>query len=145
MPLNDNRSPLGSAVSGPILVSACLLGQECRYDGGHCGHEEISRLAEERGAIPICPELMGGLTAPRPPAEIVGGNGDDVLAGRARVLDKSGRDVTEAFVRGAEAVLRAARESGARLAVLKERSPSCGVHIIYDGSFAGRRISGRGV
>ncbi|MGQ9779516.1 MAG: DUF523 domain-containing protein [Bacillota bacterium] len=131
--------------SGPILVSACLLGHACRYDGGHCRHEGVLRLLAGREIVPVCPEALGGLAIPRPPAEIVGGDGQDVLAGRARVVDQTGKDVTEAFRRGAEAVLACAVSCGAKAAVLKERSPSCGVRCIYDGSFARRLRPGLGV
>ncbi|NLG85218.1 MAG: DUF523 domain-containing protein [Firmicutes bacterium] len=130
---------------GPILVSACLLGLACRYDGGHCRHEGVLRLLAGREIVPVCPEVLGGLAIPRPPAEIVGGNGHDVLAGRARVVDKTGRDVTEAFRRGAEAALAKAEACGVKAAVLKERSPSCGVRWIYDGSFTRRLRPGLGV
>ena len=130
---------------GPVLVSACLLGRACRYDGGHCRREDIVGALAGREVLPICPESMGGLTVPRAPAEIVGGGGGEVLAGRAQAIDREGVDRTEAFLRGAGAVLALARERGAKAAVLKERSPSCGVHYIYDGSFRGRAVPGQGV
>ncbi|HLV59896.1 MAG TPA: DUF523 domain-containing protein, partial [Fredinandcohnia sp.] len=100
-------------------------------------------LAEGR-VVPLCPEVAGGLPVPRPPAEIQGGDGRDVLAGRARVATREG-DVTAFFLAGAEAALAAARAHGVVAAVLKERSPSCGVRQVYDGSFSGQRRSGMGV
>ncbi len=130
---------------GPILASACLLGRACRYDGGCCRNEKVTFALAGRDVLAICPESLGGLGVPRAPAEIAGGDGGDVLAGRARVIDREGTDRTAAFLRGARAVLALARERGAKAAVLKERSPSCGVHRIHDGSFSGRTIPGRGV
>ncbi|MGE5528466.1 MAG: DUF523 domain-containing protein [Patescibacteria group bacterium] len=120
--------------SGPILVSACLLGEACRYDRSHCRHEGVARLAAEGRAIPVCPEMLGGLGAPRPPAEIVGGDGAAVLNGRAKVVDREGRDLTGAFVYGAELALAEAKRHGAAAALLKEGSPSCGVRRINGGT-----------
>lgn len=108
---------------GPLLVSACLADVRCRYDGAA---KPTPALAGRGGVLALCPEVAGGLGVPREPAEIVGGDGEDVLAGRARVVTRGGRDVTAEFVRGAESVLDLARRSGVRLAVLKARSPSCG-------------------
>jgi uncharacterized protein YbbK (DUF523 family) len=102
-------------------------------------------LAARGQVVPICPEVAGGLPIPRLPAEVVGGSGEDVLAGRARVLTASGQDVTEAYIRGAEVALMSARRYGASLAVLKARSPSCGALAIYDGSHTGRVVPGQGV
>ena len=130
---------------GPVVVSACLLGRACRYDGGHCRHEGVLRFLAGRRVVPVCPESLGGLVIPRPPAEIAGGDGRDVLAGRAKVLDREGKDVTAAFLRGAEAALAEAEACGAKAAVLKERSPSCGVHWIYDGTFSRTLRPGPGV
>ena len=129
----------------PLLVSACLLGEPCRYDGGHCKHEGVSAFIAGRVVVPVCPEVLGGLTVPRPPAEIVGGDGQDVLAGRARVVDRDGKDVTAWFVKGAQAALALARKHGIKAAILKERSPSCGPRQVYDGTFTRRRVDGRGV
>jgi uncharacterized protein YbbK (DUF523 family) len=130
---------------GKILVSACLAGAKCKYSGGHNLVPAIAALVREGKALPVCPETLGGLNIPRPPAEIQGGDGHDVLAGRARVVDKEGRDVTAAFLRGAAATLARAREMGAELVVLKERSPSCGSKLIYDGTFTGTTRPGPGV
>lgn len=131
-----------------VLVSACLLGQPVRYDGGGQRSDSavLQRWLDEGWVLPLCPELAGGLPVPRAPAEIgAGAGGGEVLAGRARVVDASGQDLTAAFVAGAEQALRAARQHGIRLAVLKEGSPSCGSARIYDGSFAARRVPGQGV
>lgn len=95
--------------------------------------------------MPVCPEQLGGLGTPREPAEIVGGDGHDVIDGTARVMARDGTDVTERFVRGAGEALALARLVQAECIVLKEGSPSCGVHRIYDGSFTGRAIAGCGV
>ena len=119
----------------PILISACLLGVRCRYDGGSKPQEPILRLMEKYTLIPVCPEQLGGLPTPRLPSERIG----------AQVVMKDGTDVTAAYRRGAEEALRLARLFGCRRAVLKERSPSCGSGTIYDGSFSKTLISGDGV
>lgn len=128
-----------------VLVSACLSGRPCRYNGAGALHPLIARLCEDGSAVPICPEVSGGLPVPRPPSEIVGGRGRDIWAGRARVLTDGGRDVTDAFRRGAEHALAVARSCGATAAVLVDNSPSCGVRWIHDGSFTGRLCRGEGV
>lgn len=131
-----------------VLVSACLLGEPVRFDGGHkLGRDPVLvRWLEEGRVVPLCPEVAGGLPVPRPPAEIEGARGAlSVLAGRAKVVDSNGRDVTQAFVAGAEAGLASAKASSIRVAVLEEGSPSCGSSFVYDGSFSGRRVEGPGV
>jgi uncharacterized protein YbbK (DUF523 family) len=131
-----------------ILISACLVGEPTRFDGTAvpCETAEIARWRAEGRLLPVCPEVAGGCPAPRPPAEIEpAGTAEAVLAGRARVRDASGADVSEAFMRGAEATLETARRAGARLAVLKDRSPSCGSTVVHDGTFSGRTIAGRGL
>jgi len=131
-----------------ILVSACLMGRAVRFDGRAkpTDHEIFLRWRDEGRLIPFCPEVVGGLPVPRPPAEIEGGRGARaVLEGRARIRTTEGRDVTAFFLAGARAALRAAREQGVRLAVLKENSPSCGVHRVFDGSFTGTRTPGPGL
>ena len=123
-----------------ILVSACLMGRRVRYDGGAktSSDERLAAWLREGRLVPFCPEVEGGLAVPRPAAEIEGGaGGAAVLSGAARVLATDGSDVTAAFVTGARAALEAARACGARLAVLKEGSPSCGALTIYDGTFSG--------
>lgn len=131
--------------TGPVLVSACLAGVPSRFDGSGAKDDLVSRLVAEGRAVLVCPEVDGGLSTPRPPAEIVGGDGHDVLAGRARVLTKEGVDVTDAYVKGAHAALAAAERAGARVAVLKSRSPSCGLGRIYDGSHNRHLTAGDGV
>ncbi|CAB1128057.1 conserved protein of unknown function [Candidatus Hydrogenisulfobacillus filiaventi] len=127
------------------LVSACLAGMRVRYDGRDSAAVAWLTAVSRGQAIPLCPEVLGGLDIPREPAEIVGGTGEDVLEGRARVQTQSGRDVTGAFLEGAFRVLGAARALGVTAAVLKSRSPSCGCTAIYDGSFSGRLRPGAGV
>lgn len=128
-----------------ILVSACLLGLCARYDGGHNLCPPLLELARAGLCLPVCPEQLGGLPTPREPAEITGGSGDDVLAGRARVLGKTGTDLTAAFIRGAEQTLLLARSMPVTAAVLKARSPSCGVGHIYDGTLTKTQREGSGV
>ena len=129
----------------PVLVSACLAGRACRFDGSSNEASEVTRLVAEGRAILVCPEEDGGLGTPRPPAEIVGGDGHDVLEGRARVVTRDGQDVTEAYLEGARKALDAARAAGATKAILKARSPSCGKGAIYDGSFTRSLGVGDGV
>lgn len=129
----------------PVLVSACLAGRACRFDGSANGDDEVARLVAEDRAVLVCPEVDGGLGTPRPPAEIVGGDGADVLAGRARVVTAAGVDVTDAYVAGARRALEAAQEAGVERAILKARSPSCGRGAIYDGSFSRTLRDGDGV
>jgi uncharacterized protein YbbK (DUF523 family) len=127
------------------LVSACLLGICTRYDGGCFPIPCLIELAARGLAVPVCPEVAGGLPVPRPPAEIVGGDGQAVLDGQARVLTIDGQDVTRAFLSGARQALETAQRLGIRQAVLKENSPSCGRRRIYDGTFSDRLVSGQGV
>jgi uncharacterized protein YbbK (DUF523 family) len=128
----------------PVLVSACLLGRECRYDGRHNRDSELERELAARGmtAIPFCPEEHGGLGTPRPAAWIEKSGAGAVLDGRERVLTDAGVDVTKQFVAGANGALEACRLHGIRHAFLKERSPSCGVCHTHAG---GRLVSGPGV
>ncbi|WP_100403677.1 DUF523 domain-containing protein [Bacillus sp. FJAT-42315] len=128
-----------------ILISSCLAGEAVRYDGAHCLHQSLKKLLEEGKAVMACPEVMGGLSIPREPAEIIGGDGGDVLAGQAKVVTKSGKDVTEEFINGAYRMLEKAQQVNATVVVLKENSPSCGSHMIYNGEFAGKKIAGDGV
>ena len=128
-----------------ILVSACLCGVHCRYDGKAKPDEEIMALMREGRAIPVCPEQLGGLPVPRPPAEIMEGDGEAVLNGSAQVYNRLGQDVTQAFIMGAEETLHIASLSGAHKAILKANSPSCGAGVIYDGTFSGTTREGDGV
>ena len=120
-----------------LLISACLTGVNCKYDGGNNALPEdaLRALSEKYRLVPVCPEMLGGLPAPRIPCERLDG----------RVVNREGEDVTAAFARGAEEALRLAREAGCRKALLKAKSPSCGSGEIYDGSFSHRVIPGDGV
>ncbi|MEC1376913.1 DUF523 domain-containing protein [Heyndrickxia oleronia] len=128
-----------------ILVSSCLAGLDVRYNGTNCLNDKIRKLVEENKAITICPELLGGFSTPREPAEIIGGNGEDVLDGNAKVVEKSGKDVTQLYIKGAYSTLKQAKKLNATLVVLKENSPSCGSLTIYNGEFTGKKIMGMGV
>ena len=118
-----------------LLISACLLGVDCRYDGSGKRVDGLDALMARYELIPVCPEQLGGLPTPRMPSERREG----------RVVARDGRDVTDAFQRGAAQACKLARLYGARLALLKARSPSCGSGTIYDGSFSGRVVPGSGV
>ena len=118
-----------------IMVSACLTGENVKYNGGNNYSEPLSSFLAGHDVIPVCPEVLGGLPVPRQPAEIVNGT----------VTDLTGRSVDPEFRRGAEAVLEIAEKENPGLIVLQSRSPSCGVREIYDGSFSGRKIRGSGV
>ena len=120
-----------------MLVSACLLGLPCRYDGKEKAHPAVCSLLEREDLtlVPVCPEQFGGLPTPRPPSERRG----------ERVITRTGADVTEQYRRGAQQTLRLAQLYGCDCAVLKERSPSCGSGRIYDGSFSGTLTDGEGV
>ena len=118
-----------------ILISACLLGCRCRYDGASRPQPWIAALAERHTLVPVCPEQLGGLSTPRPPAERCG----------VRVVTREGGDVTAQYRRGAEEALRLCRLLGCNAALLKERSPSCGSGAIYDGTFTGTVTAGDGV
>ena len=128
-----------------ILVSSCLAGLEVRYNGSHSLDNRIQKLLQENRAITVCPELLGGFLTPREPAEIVGGDGEDVLDGKAKVVEKSGRDVTELYIKGAYHTLRKAQEVNATIIVIKEYSPSCGSAMIYNGEFKAKKVVGNGV
>ncbi len=116
--------------SRPVIVSACLAGLSTRHDGSNALNPGLLKSLEGRIIIPVCPEQLGGLRTPRPRSEITNGDGNDVLSGKASVLDEHGKDVTTSFTKGAGEVLKIARLCGATEAVLKENSPACGVKII---------------
>jgi len=123
-----------------VMISACLLGIECRYDGRHSRCSDLIDFLPSIHAIPFCPEQLGGLTTPRSPADIRGGDGYDVLAGRAKVVNNLGHDVTDPFARGAHVALSMARLTGSPMAVLKDKSPSCGIQTPYCDNPAGLGI-----
>ncbi len=118
-----------------IMVSACLLGENCKYNGGNNRNEELLRCLAGHTVIPVCPEVRGGLPIPRVPAEIVEGT----------VMNRAGENVDGAFRQGAERALELARREQPDWIILQSRSPSCGVREIYDGTFSRRRVSGMGV
>jgi len=130
-----------------ILVSACLLGQRVRYDGGDAALDDATfrRWLDEGRLVGFCPEAAGGLPVPRQPAELEHGDAEAVLHGRAAVRTRGGVEVTDAFLRGAELALAECGRHGIRLAVLKEGSPSCGVDLVNDGGFSGHKIAGQGL
>jgi uncharacterized protein YbbK (DUF523 family) len=135
-------------VMNKILVSACLMGHAVRYDGQSkpLAHPAITRWIEEGRLVTICPEMSAGMSVPRPPAEIEGAaTGEDVLSGRARVVEVSGGDVTGEFKRAAENALALAIETGCRYALLIDGSPSCGSGFVYDGTFSGLKLAANGV
>ena len=117
-----------------IIVSACLLGENCKYNGGNNRNERVLRYVEGHEVITVCPEMLGGLPCPRKPVEWVG----------ERVLTKDGDDCTENFRLGVQRALEAIGDRHVDLAILQSRSPTCGVKQIYDGTFSGVRIDGMG-
>ena len=117
------------------MVSACLLGENCKYNGGSNRNETLLRSLAGHEVIPVCPEVAGGLPVPRVPAEIVNGT----------VTNREGQNVDAAFRAGANAILERAKRERPDLIILQSRSPSCGVREIYDGSFSGKLIPGQGV
>jgi uncharacterized protein YbbK (DUF523 family) len=123
-----------------ILVSSCLLGVPVRHDARDkkCDHAVLRRWIEQGRVVSVCPEMLGGLGTPRPPAEIVND-------GSRRVVTREGRDVTHAFEDGARAAADEARANDVRIAILKANSPSCGSSFIYDGTFSGTRVEGDGI
>ncbi len=118
-----------------IVVSACLLGENCKYNGGNNHNERVLKYIEGHYVIPVCPERAGGLPAPRDPVEWVGG----------RAMTAKGLDCTKAFHLGVKKTLEALRDTPIDLAILQSRSPTCGVHQIYDGTFTGTKIDGMGI
>lgn len=122
-----------------ILISACLAGVNCKYNGGNNYNEKIMELVRNGEAILVCPEQLGGLTTPRKPSEI------KIVNGIRCVFMNDGTDVTEQYKRGAEEVLRLAKELNINKAILKAKSPSCGCGIIYDGTFTKTKIQGNGI
>lgn len=128
-------------MNSKVLISACLLGECCRYDGASKPNDIACRLfaANRDRMVPVCPEMLGGLPQPRTASEI------DAASEELRVIGAAGEDRTEAFVRGAEACLYIAEEANCRMAIMKAKSPSCGTGRVYDGSFTGTLISGDGV
>lgn len=127
------------------LVSACLLGVNCNFEGKNWLNPKLLEEFKEGELFPVCPEVLGGLSVPRVPAEIQNGDGADVLCGRAKVVNEEGVDVTEQFVKGAQETLKIAEAVGAKEALLIEKSPSCGCGEIFDGTFSEKFVEGDGV
>lgn len=141
LPLDERLALLSQADT--VLVSACLLGGRVRFDGAHKHSERVARALAGKAVVPLCPEVGSGLPVPRPPVHLTRGDGDAVLAGEARARTLEGAlDLTVAFLAGARLALAAAERHGARVALLKEKSPSCGSRAVY---VDGRAVSGRGV
>jgi uncharacterized protein YbbK (DUF523 family) len=136
-----------SNVASKILMSACLLGENTRYDGGHNRVDTpiIESWKSEGRILSICPEIEGGLPIPHPPAEVINADGDTIIDGKGKVVDVNGKDVTEEFMLGAQKALQLARDNNIELALLKARSPSCGIRTIYDGTFSNTLKPGKGV
>lgn len=120
-----------------IVCSACLLGTDCKYNGGNNYSEKLVSFITEQGAqvIPVCPEVMGGLPTPRVPSEIRDG----------RVYNRNGEDVHEAFTAGAQQALQVVKDENPDRIILQSRSPSCGCKEVYDGTFCGKRVKGQGI
>ncbi|MGH3652794.1 DUF523 domain-containing protein [Glutamicibacter sp.] len=129
----------------PVLVSSCLAGIPCRYNGKAKTDPAIAEAVARGEAIAACAEELGELPTPRPPAEIVGGDGNDVLEGHAAVIDINGEDISGQFVAGAQKVADIVQRRGITEAILQDRSPSCGCGTIYDGSHTGKLVAGDGV
>ena len=129
-----------------ILISACLLGINCQYNGENDLNQKLLEFLKDKGDfIVVCPEVLGGLSIPRDGSEIIDGDGQDVNTGKAKVKSIKGNDVTKEFLKGAQRVLKIAKENKVDLAILKAKSPSCGVGSIYDGTFSRKLIEGDGV
>nr|WP_306813887.1 DUF523 domain-containing protein [Clostridium sp. DSM 100503] len=126
------------------LISSCLCGINCKYNGGNNVNSNCLDLFKEGKAILICPEQLGGLPTPRTPAEIQG-DSEEILNGNHKIITKEGLDVTKEFLKGAYETLHIAKLSNINKAILKEGSPSCGVNYVYDGSFNGTKIKGKGL
>ncbi|KAF1303276.1 DUF523 domain-containing protein [Enterococcus saccharolyticus] len=128
-----------------IGISACLGGSCCRYDGKNQEIPQLRKMLEMNEAIQVCPEVLGGLPIPRDPAEIIGGDGFDVWRGTAVVRTNRGEDVTDMFKAGAKRAYEILKANQVTSLVLKDKSPSCGSQLIYDGTFSGTQIVGVGV
>ncbi|WP_125152734.1 DUF523 domain-containing protein [Clostridium rectalis] len=128
-----------------IIISACLCGINCKYNGKNNLSEDVLKLFKQKKAILVCPEQLGGLQTPRPPQEIINGTGMEVLKRLSKVKDLAGNESTDKFIKGAYETLNIAKECKAQYAILKSNSPSCGYGMIYDGTFSGKKIKGNGV
>ncbi|MBU1864140.1 MAG: DUF523 domain-containing protein [Candidatus Omnitrophica bacterium] len=127
------------------VISACLIGNDCKYNGSNNIHHLVKGIFDKGDSLAVCPELLAGMGVPRPRTEIQEGDGAEVICGKGRVMSEEGSDVTEQFIRGAQAAYEMAYQRGITRAILKARSPSCGFGAIYDGSFSGKLKNGNGV
>ena len=125
-----------------ILVSACLVGVNCRYDGTNIQNADLLEKIKDEGFIPVCPEQLGGLPTPRPRASIENGTGKEVIAGNAKVIDINGKDITGEFLKGTQEALKIAKLMRVKTVILKERSPSCGIEFT-NSDF--KKVTGSGV
>ena len=125
-----------------VLVSACLLGKNCRYNGGHSLLNELNTTDVEW--IPVCPEEAGGLGTPRPAAELKS-DAESIISGNGKIINIKGENITDKFIKGAQTSLDTGMQAGVTMAILKSRSPSCGVGEVYDGTFTGRVRKGDGL
>ena len=128
-----------------ILVSACLVGENCRYNGKAKPNQAVLEYLKGKQYIAICPECEANLPIPRLPCEILGGEGQDVLEGKAKILNRAGTDLTREFMDGAEKILATVKDNAIDTAILKEGSPSCGVHRIHTGNFDRKTKKGMGL
>lgn len=128
-----------------ILVSACLAGINCRYNGKNKLNKKIKKLVEEGKAICVCPEELGGLSTPRVPSEIKNASGANVLDKKAKVYNKEGTELTDNFIKGAKRALDIAKKYKVKKAILKTKSAACSKGRVYDGSFKDKLIDGNGV
>ncbi|MFH1190444.1 MAG: DUF523 domain-containing protein [Candidatus Omnitrophota bacterium] len=139
------RNSPGTAACPKFIVSACLAGVNCTYNGKNKLKARIRDMVVEGLAVCVCPEMAGGAPLSRERCEISGGDGRGVLSGHARVKTVSGKDITRRMISGAENTLKIAKKSGVKLAIMKSKSPSCGRGMIYDGTFRGNLRRGDGV
>ena len=127
-----------------IIVSACLCGDNCKYNGGNNANEKVKDFIKGKEVMYVCPEQMGGLSTPRNPSEIVG-SAKGILYGEDKIISNKGVDVSREFISGARKVLEIAKKNKVNLAILKAKSPSCGKGFVYDGTFTGNKIIGNGI
>ena len=127
------------------LISACLCGVNCKYNGLNNLNDKCLELLRKGEALLVCPEQLGGLNTPRIPSEILGNAKDIIELNKGKVINKEGKDVTKEFLKGGKEALKIAKEANIKKAILKESSPSCGSNFVYDGSFTGNKIKGKGI
>lgn len=127
------------------LISACLCGVNCKYNGLNNLNDKCLELLRKGEALLVCPEQLGGLNTPRIPSEILGNAKDIIELNEGKVINKEGKDVTKEFLKGGKEALKIAKEANIKKAILKESSPSCGSNFVYDGSFTGNKIKGKGI